>query len=179
MPRVQALALVPHPAARSAAVQSIVVHVQRSRGRLRLRYVLSGELSRLRIPAPRPAGRADGLWRHTCFEAFLAEGEGPAYRELNFSPSGAWAAYAFAGYRSGGAPLEGPAPEIRCRRSPGELVLEAQIAGVSEARLRLGLSAVVEEGEGDLTYWALRHPAAGPDFHDRASFALELDEVRH
>ena len=35
-------------------------------------------------------GFADELWRHTCSEAFLAAGDGAAYHELNFSPSGRW-----------------------------------------------------------------------------------------
>jgi hypothetical protein len=40
--------------------------------------------------------------------------------------------------------------------------------------LRLGLSAVVEASDGTLSYWALNHPVAKPDFHHPDSFALEL-----
>lgn len=180
MPRApQAVALVPHPATPNAAVRSLLIHVQRESQRLSLRYVLAGDLERLRIPAPRPPARADGLWRHTCFEVFVAGDAAPAYEEFNFAPSGEWAAYAFAGYRRGGAPLECPPPAICCRRSQGELSLQAELAVLPEGPLRLGLSAVVEDGESRLTYWALRHPSAKPDFHDPAAFALELDEVRH
>ena len=38
----------------------------------------------------------------------------------------------------------------------------------------LGLSAVCEARDGSLQYWALRHPAERPDFHDRRSFALAV-----
>ena len=31
----------------------------------------SGDLGALRMPEPRPPVRTDGLWRHTCFEAFI------------------------------------------------------------------------------------------------------------
>ena len=49
--------------------------------------------------------RTDGLWRHTCFEAFIAAAVRPEYWEYNLSPSGAWAAYHFTGYRAGMEPL--------------------------------------------------------------------------
>jgi hypothetical protein len=33
---------------------------------------------------------------------------------------------------------------------------------------------VIEEKNGALSYWALRHPAGKPDFHRRSAFAMEL-----
>jgi hypothetical protein len=96
-----------------------------------------------------------------------------AYREFNFSPSGEWAAYAFRSYREG-APFAISDPKIALRRSRGELELQASIP-VDEGRLRVALSAVIEHGDGSLSYWALRHPAAKPDFHHPDAFALELD----
>jgi len=180
MPRAtQAVALVPHPATPCAAVQSLRVHVQREPQALFLRYVLAGDLGRLRIPAPRPPARADGLWRHTCFEVFVASHGVSAYREFNFSPTGEWAAYAFARYRDGATTPDCPPPVIACRRSDDGLELHADAACAPEGRLRVGLSAVVEDARGVLSYWALRHPCAKPDFHHAESFALEIDEIRH
>ena len=43
--------------------------------------------------------------------------------------------------------------------------------------LRLGLSAVVEDVDGILSYWALRHPSGKPDFHHTDAFALQLDKL--
>jgi hypothetical protein len=40
--------------------------------------------------------------------------------------------------------------------------------------VRLGLSAVIEEERGMLSYWALKHPTGRPDFHHPDAFALEL-----
>ena len=65
---------------------------------LRFRYVLEGDVGAVRIPAPGPARPTDELWKHTCFEAFIAS-QGDEYRELNFSPSTACAAYSFESYR--------------------------------------------------------------------------------
>jgi hypothetical protein len=134
-------------------------------------FLLDADLDRLRIPGRRRAGFADGLWRHTCFEVFLARKGSRAYREYNLAPSSEWAGYVFQKYRlrgNGGA----PSPRIRVRRSGGTLKLDARIA--AKGRLRLGLSAVIEEKNGALSYWALRHPPGKPDFHHRRAFALEL-----
>jgi hypothetical protein len=146
-------------------------------GGLTLNFTLEGNLSGVCIPEHRPSRRVEGLWRHTCFEAFVMAGEGPGYREFNFSPSGEWAVTAFRGYRDGGEPVAAPGPAIAVRRSVDWLALEAVIppACLPPVRsLRLGLSAVVEEADGELTYWALRHPPGPPDFHQSDAFALSL-----
>ena len=93
--------LQPHPATPCAAVDAVGVTVAFDpAGRLRLTYVLAGDLSRLRLPAAAAQpGPADGLWRHTCFEAFVGSDHAPDYREFNFAPSGHWAAYAFSAER--------------------------------------------------------------------------------
>jgi hypothetical protein len=46
------------------------------------------------------------------------------------------------------------------------------LAGVPA--LQLGLTAVIEDDSGNLSYWALRHAPGNPDFHDPDGFALEL-----
>jgi hypothetical protein len=42
----------------------------------------------------------------------------------------------------------------------------------------VGLSTIVEENNGRISYWALAHPPGKPDFHDPACFALELPAAR-
>lgn len=174
--------LVPFAAAGFATVQRIEVRVRdTARDAVKLFFELQGVIAALRIPTPSIARRADRLWEHTCCEAFLRVDGEPSYYEFNFSPSGEWAAYRFRDYRDGGA-LEAPAlaPQIDCRCAPDRLELVATIhldrlAGISPgARLRVGLSAVIESSGGELSYWALKHPAAKPDFHHAESFALEL-----
>jgi len=144
-----------------------------AQGDLTLCYRLDGEIGALAIPAAKPPAAADGLWRHTCFEAFVA-GETPGYHEFNFSPSGQWAAYAFSQYREQTPWAIGKAPIIDMAQSPRQLRLTAHIEAADlplAGRLRLGLTAVIESADGALSYWALRHPCARPDFHDRAGFA--------
>jgi hypothetical protein len=145
-------------------------------------YSLHGEVNRLRVPAARAGHRAEELWQHTCFEVFAAARSGDGYYEFNFSPSLEWAAYRFSEYREGMTPASlARAPGLQVRRTPDllELTAHLHLEGLPElaagAALRLGLSAVVEDDSGRLSYWALCHPPGNPDFHDPDCFALELN----
>jgi hypothetical protein len=188
-PRVHAFTLTPHPAVPSRAVHAIDGTVTRVPGGLLVHYVLEGEIDRARVPASKPPRFADGLWRHTCCEAFVARRNEPGYVELNFAPSGEWAIYRFRRTRER-APLESGLtmseldPHVTVCRAAGRLELDAVIQldrvwpDHSGTDLALGLSAVIEDDGGSLSYWALRHPLDKPDFHHPAAFALELDAVR-
>lgn len=181
--------LLVHPGTSNEAVRRMATSAELiSPDSLRLQYVLEADLRQLRIPLPTPdAGRADELWAHTCFEAFVALAESPRYLELNFSPSGQWAAYSFDSYRQGMAPALAVAPRLALRHGEDRLELQAEVqlsgilpppgpeAAASGARtLRIALSTVVEDREGRLSYWALRHPPGRPDFHHPESFSLAL-----
>lgn len=172
-------ALERHPASPCAALRGIEATVTRAAdGGLQLAFRLEGDLERLRIPLPRAPRLGERLWQHTCCELFIADGAGPAYHEFNFSPSGEWAAYRFERYREA-VPFAAADPKISVKRTATVLKLKARIVHPPPGDLRLGLSAVIEEIDGTLSYWALRHAAGKPDFHHRDTFALELDEVRH
>jgi|SRR5690349_22821266 hypothetical protein len=173
MPQAKKAALVAHPAAPSAIADSVVVHVERMAAGLALRYLLVADIRRLRVPSPRAPARVEGLWRHTCFELFARSPEAPGYVEFNFSPSGEWAAYRFAGYREGGTPIDCAVPIITTRIRAEALELEVRMASIP-AGARVGLSAVIEDDHGALSYWALRHPCARPDFHHADAFTLAL-----
>ena len=175
--------LVSHPDATGESVWNISVEVQLTVGvSLVCRYLLHGDMANVVVPGARAGRRADGLWRHTCFEAFVAADDCAGYYEFNFSPSLDWAAYRFSEYRDGMTPANlARAPGLTARRTPDRLELTAHLhlEGLGElARvplLRLGLTAVIEDDSGSLSYWALRHAPGNPDFHDPDGFALELD----
>lgn len=174
-----------HPLTPASMIRALDATAQwASDGHLEFFYRLSGDMARLLIPEPSAASRREGLWEHTCFEAFIAAAGSPAYREYNFSPSGQWASYAFVDYRQPDAVIKPlPAPQITATLTPGRLELLARIAGTElpadylTAPLQIGLSAVIENTDtidGNRSYWALSHPAQRPDFHLRASFTVEL-----
>src|SRR6266849_8342869 len=94
-----------HPSTRADAVRGIQVIVRRSAGaELQMTFRLDGDIPRIQVPLPGVPRIATELWRHTCFEAFIAMEGQAAYHEFNFAPSRAWTVYAMRGYRDG-APL--------------------------------------------------------------------------
>jgi hypothetical protein len=174
-----AVTLACHPDTPTDAVSGMSARVRRSPGeRLAVSYLVRGDLDRMRVPARRAPRAADRLWQHTCCELFVARKGEPAYHEYNFSPSGEWAAYAFDRYRerrSGETPpLPPPRISVRARRGALELDASIDVDMPSGAILALALAAVIEDSEGRLSYWALRHPPGNPDFHHPDAFALEL-----
>lgn len=144
-------------------------------GRLMLRYRVDG-CGELDVPEFRGRGRGSELWKKTCFELFLYDGEG-RYREFNFSPSGQWSSYSFAGYRMGLEDFEPlRTPEINCET--GESIFMATVfvsARELEGVQRAALSAVLMEEGGRPSYWAMVHNKLEPDFHDPACFRIALD----
>ena len=164
-----------HPDCRCDAALRIDVEAARpSASVLLLDYVVSGNLNDLSLPSAAAPARTDGLWQHTCFEAFAQPAGGDSYFELNFAPSAHWAAYRFDRYREGMAAAEIAAPRIEVARALQRHVLRAQLTLPGEDAWRLGLSAVIEETNGRKSYWALAHPPGKPDFHHSDCFALEL-----
>jgi hypothetical protein len=173
-------ALVPHPHG-VALPAAITARVELERAlRLTLEYTLTGDLQRLAIPRRAVSGRAERLWEHTCFEAFIAPVAGARYCELNFAPSTQWAAYVFDGYRQGMRPLDlAEPPTVRVAETKDELRVTAgiELGGFADAPWpwRIGLTAVVEDRAGGRAYYALLHPRDKPDFHDAAAFTVLLD----
>ncbi len=144
-----------------------------------LDYLLEADMSKVRIPSRQSPRRSDGLWKHTCFEMFVAFGSA-GYCELNFAPSGEWAAYRFTGYRQDMMPLSLESdPLITIRQSLRRLELSVSLRLSQEdspkpTPPRAAFAAVVEREDGTLCYWAARHPAGKPDFHHPDAFVLEL-----
>ena len=172
-------ALACYPTTLTDAVRGVDFRVQREpSGILILQYVLRAEMLHVRVPPLEPPARADGLWKHTCFEAFISPAtQRGGYYELNFSPSRQWAIYSFERYREGMSPADLAAPpELTLRRFDDRLELDAAIR-LPELRsptLKLAVSTVVEDDSGTLSYWALKHAPGKPDFHHPDGFVLEL-----
>lgn len=152
---------------------------------LRVTYQLSGDLPAVVLPPPvaGPPARADALWQHTCFELFLAaEGEAP-YWEVNLAPNGAWNFYRLASTRQGLTPVpDRDALPFTVTSGAGLLELTVDLRlprelalACRQHALRLGVTAVIERHDGELSYWALAHGGPEADFHRREDFRLRLE----
>ena len=174
----QKCVLTRHPDTPCEAIERIEVEVSyQVGGALRALFRLRGDVDRVFVPPMLASRREDELWRHACCEVFVRPTEALEYFEFNFSPSTAWAAYRFASYRAGMTPADVSPPQIAFNRTADAELVATFNMPESHALLgkaRLGLSCVIEELNGRISYWALAHPAGKPDFHHADSFALEL-----
>ncbi len=171
-----------HPASSCRAVSQIEVQAtRRDPLRLILNYYVDGKIDGLLLaPASTPL-RANELWRHSCFEAFVSSSPSDAYCEFNFAPSHEWAVYKFDTYRCNMreiGDIEPPRIETSLDDTRYQMRVSLALDGVpdlsGEAIWRLGLSAIIEEKKGQLSYWALAHPPGKADFHHDDCFALKL-----
>jgi hypothetical protein len=170
-----------HSATPCSALRRIDARVRLAHdGALSFAFAATGDAASVRVPAPVEPRQTDGLWEHTCFEAFI-RARGTAYYELNWSPSGEWAVYRFDDYRAGAVSCEierPPTIELNARAFGFEMNTVLSLSEMPEligsSKLEIALAAVIEATDGRRSYWALAHPSATPDFHHPESFVLEL-----
>lgn len=150
----------------------------------------------LLLPAAnQPGQRRDELWQHTCLECFLGVAGREPYWEINLAPNGDWNVYALDGYRQGLRPepsLEQLPFSCSWQQSAGgaltlqlslhwplppALITELALAGrggqpaaLEWAALEWNVTAVLEQPDGQLSYWAVGHRPEQPDFHWRAAW---------
>jgi hypothetical protein len=168
--------LVVHPDTPSSGKFEVTVGVNQAGYLLELNYRIVGDNSRLLLPKPHSykPERSDGLWEHTCFEAFWKPTSDPQYFELNVAPSRAFAIYCFESYRTAMRNVDPSMPRIFYAPPNDGTALNVVFIQPFDGPSQLGLSAVIEETDGTKSYWALRHPPGKPDFHHPDCFALEL-----
>jgi hypothetical protein len=171
--------LIPHPDFPSAALSGVRVDAERIGEELSIWFWLSGDIENVRWPDLCADGiRADELWKETCFEAFVRVDGKPGYSELNFSPSGRWAAYQFDRYREGMRDIERGqfGSGYKGTHDNGEYGMNFGAIGAFDRVVdwTLGLTAIIEAMDGTKSYWALAHAPGPPDFHNPDCFIATL-----
>ena len=157
------------------AIHIVDAELRRVPGGVIATFHAIGDTAKLVVPPPAAPERAGDLWRTTCFELFVG-GEGESYREFNLSPSGAWAAYEFHSHRSGQRDID-VRIEIETSLDNKRLSMIAKIESEFPDPVPIGLTAVIEETDGLLRYWATSFAPGEPDFHATATRSLLLDGV--
>lgn len=163
---------------KTSQTQSLAVSAelfQISPEHLLLEFHFSGDLQKVVWPQDEGSfQRRDGLWQHTCLEAFFSFGatEQAPYVEINCSPNGNWNAYSFSSYRQGMAPCQNITVRLKHRESEAQDArFQIEISSTEPLQIaQLGLTAVVEFQSGEKSYWALSHPGPQADFHNKAGW---------
>ena len=167
--------LVRHPDTPPGAIHTVEAELQRVPGGAMATFRAIGDVSRLVIPPPAPPERTDDLWRTSCFEIFVGS-DASNYLEFNLSPSGAWAAYQFDDYRSGMRDADARI-EIETSRNDNSLTLIAKMSAEFRLPALVGLTAVIEETDGAIRYWATAFAPGKPEFHAASVRSLLFDGV--
>ncbi len=148
--------------------------------KLSLSYKLQGELEKIEIPAiENIPNRKNELWKATCFEFFLGIKNSSSYWEFNLSPRGHWNIYRFDAYRQGmEEEIAVSSLPFSVQRQSDSLLLNLELdLGkfiLEEKSLEVGITTVIKDKDGNISYWALTHCGEKADFHLRDSFMVEL-----
>lgn len=151
---------------------------------LSIQFLISGELARVRLPAvDKCAQRRGNLWQSTCLELFASPANSPRYWEYNFSPSHHWAVFQFTGYRENPTDDESTTElSITTRQiNDQQFELACQVplpAPLQGQSIDIGVSAVIQDVQNNLYYYALIHCQETADFHNRDSFIIHVDADR-
>ena len=155
----------------------VIGKIERNDNQLKIEYNL--ERSQVIIPeAVNNSTRQFDLWEHTCFEFFLGLKDSSKYWEFNLSPSGNWNVFRFPDYRQNIAEemafdklpfqvLQDDSLQLRAKIDLNKII-------APEQNIDVGITTVVEDGDANISYWALSHPGKEADFHLRDSFAINL-----
>ncbi len=164
-----------HPDFKCDAARAVSVDIAHTSDGLALTYRIDGHPAGIMLPAATEPAQVDGLWNSTCLEIFLQNHGETGYAEFNFSPSRQWAGYTFNGHRIGMQALATHPPEITTKVMPNAVEVRVTLRTKLSAGMTIGLSAVIEEKNGNKSYWALAHPPGKADFHHQDCFAFQLE----
>lgn len=164
-----------HPSCRAGSISEVFAAIAPTASGCRASFKLVGDIGAIRIPEHGPAQRQDNLWQTTCCEIFWQAEGGTEYSEFNLSPSRRWACYHFDDIRLNrrDGPVEGIA--ITCSHDDRTLALGAEIAAELSLPAKVALTAVVEDKQGNIQFWALDFPPGKPEFHGEIGRTLRLE----
>lgn len=172
--------LQPFPGYPSPPNCQITATITRDKNQLTLEYQIVGDLSQLLIPAQSDTPtRQHQLWESTCWEFFLSCPDSPQYWEFNLSPAGDWNVYRFCGYRQGMQEESAfTTLPFTVQELPENLTLTltidlSKIIQVNQG-VKLGITSVIKDTNSNVSYWALTHPGAKPDFHLQKAWIVNL-----
>jgi hypothetical protein len=168
------------PFAPLATDLSISGEISRIANQLTINYQLAGDLGQILIPsiADAPRRRLE-LWEATCFEFFLAPVGEEYYWEFNLSPSSNWNVFRLDSYRQAlrneSAVTTLP---VVIKQTDRLVTLDLQFdltqLLLENQSLEIAVTTVIQDFNGNYSYWALQHTGQEADFHRRSDFLLKI-----
>ncbi|MBW4605137.1 MAG: DOMON-like domain-containing protein [Calothrix sp. FI2-JRJ7] len=171
--------LQPFPSTQAPANVKITGNIARHENLLTIRYTLLGDIQQVNIAPPETPQRKNELWLDTCFEFFIGAENSPGYWEFNLSPAGHWNIYRFDNYRQGMQEETAFTTLLfNVKHNSDSLTLTLnvnldKIISVDQP-IEVSITTVIKSINGDVSYLAVSHKGAEPDFHLRESFVIEL-----
>ena len=145
-------------------------------------YKVTGDLASVDLGTGSPKhARVIKLWEKTCFELFIKDSKG-SYIEFNFSPEFEWNAFYFS---KKGDPLteyarvDSVKMDILLSLEVFHLIVEVDKKKFPDGfftsgELSAGITSVIKEKSGRISYWALSHEDTRPNFHHFDSFKYKF-----
>jgi hypothetical protein len=165
------LELVPFAPVSSIDSLSCTIEAINEPAAMNISFLIKGDLNQ--ISWPEDVQTSEALWKHTCFEYFIAAVDDEYYYEFNQSPSGAWASYRFSRYRTDMTIAENiVADKFLMSLDEETCDVQLEVAFPHGSEFQLGLSVILEDMNAQLHYFSLSHPQDKPDFHAREHYAL-------
>jgi hypothetical protein len=144
-------------------------------------YKVCGELAAIDLGEGHPNhARVMKLWEKSCFELFIKTKE-DSYIEFNFSPEFEWNCFYFS--KKGDALVEYARMDsvkfdILLSLDVFHLIVEIDKKkfpdGFFQGPLQAGITSVIKEKNGKISYWALSHEDIKPNFHHFDSFKYKF-----
>ncbi len=143
-------------------------------------YKLTGDIKSIDLGGDPVHARKIKLWEKTCFELFI-KNKNDQYMEFNFSPVFEWNAFFF--NKKGDALKEfekvsAVKIDILHSMEVFKVIVEIKKKDFPDDFFTLdmsaGLTTVLKERNGRLSYWALSHEDQRPNFHDFRSFRYKF-----
>jgi hypothetical protein len=138
-------------------------------------YKLTGDIEKIELGREPRHERVIKLWEKTCFELFIKNNR-DEYMEFNFSPVFEWNAFFFP--KKGEAltewkKMDSVKFDILDSLDVFEVIVEINKKKFPEnffEGCQAGITTVIKEKTGNLSYWALSHHDQRPNFHNFKSF---------
>jgi hypothetical protein len=170
-------ALIPFAADNSPTVR-VTGNIERRENWLIIAYKLTGS-SNINLPQTAAPTRQLDLWEHTCCEFFLGLKDSTQYWEFNLSPAGHWNVFRFLDYRQNlieETSFDSLPFSVSQQNDTLQLDLAVNLEQIIsfQQNLEINITAVIEDREKQLSYWALTHSRQKPDFHNRDSFVINI-----